>query len=96
MNDTCERQRVEYEYVMEGITTRMQIAIEKIAESNKLLHNTVKYVCIFGLIVVFLAVSSLIVQAQLFIWHCEQSRPATVSEVVDTGGEAVSQFGQGT
>ena len=39
------RSQQEYEFIMEGITTRMQMALEKMAESNKLMHSAVKWVC---------------------------------------------------
>lgn len=40
-----ERQQLEYEFIMDGITTRMQIAMEKMAESNKLMHSAVRWAC---------------------------------------------------
>lgn len=42
MND---EERQEYEFIMDGITTRMQIALEKMAESNKLMHSAVRWAC---------------------------------------------------
>lgn len=42
----------EWEFVMEGITTRMQLALEKMAESNKLLHSAVKWVCAVSIVIV--------------------------------------------
>lgn len=47
-----EKQQQEWEFVMEGITTRMQIALEKMAESNKLLHSAVKWVCAVSIVIV--------------------------------------------
>ena len=40
-----ERQQQEYEFVMEGITTRMQIALEKMSESNRMMSETNKRLC---------------------------------------------------
>ena len=45
MNEKNERSQQEYEFIMEGITTRMQMALEKMAESNRLMHSAVKWVC---------------------------------------------------
>ena len=47
-----EKQQQELEFVMEGITTRMQIALEKMAESNKLLLSAVKWVCAVSIVIV--------------------------------------------
>lgn len=47
-----EKQQQEWEFVMEGITTRMQLALEKMAESNKLLHSAVKWVCAVSIVIV--------------------------------------------
>ena len=40
-----ERQQQEIEFIMDGITTRMQIALEKMSESNKLMHRAVIWSC---------------------------------------------------
>ena len=40
-----ERTQQEYEFIMEGITTRMQIALEKMAESNRMMSDTNKRLC---------------------------------------------------
>jgi hypothetical protein len=50
--DPEEKQQQEWEFVMEGITTRMQLALEKMAESNKLLHSAVKWVCAVSIVIV--------------------------------------------
>ena len=52
MNDQENRTTQELEFVMEGITTRMQMALEKMAESNKLLHSAVKWVCAVSIVIV--------------------------------------------
>lgn len=43
--ESRERQQQEYEFVMEGITTRMQIALEKMSESNRMMSDTNKRLC---------------------------------------------------
>lgn len=40
-----ERLQQEYEFIMEGITTRMQIALEKMSESNRMMSETNKRLC---------------------------------------------------
>lgn len=37
-----KRQQQEYEFVMEGITTRMQTALEKMSESNRMMADNAK------------------------------------------------------
>ena len=52
MNEQEKRSAQEWEFVLEGITTRMQMALEKMAESNKLLHSAVKWVCAVSVVIV--------------------------------------------
>ena len=58
-----ERQQQEYEFIMDGITTRMQIAMEKMtesntaaltkmSESNKMMHSAVRWACGVTIVVV--------------------------------------------
>lgn len=47
-----KREQQEWEFVLEGITTRMQMALEKMAESNKLMHSAVKWVCALSIVIV--------------------------------------------
>ena len=47
-----DRQQQEYEFIMDGITTRMQIALEKMAESNKLMHKAAIWSGIVTIVVV--------------------------------------------
>lgn len=42
----------EYQFIMDGITTRMQIALEKMAESNKLMHRAAVWSGIVTIVVV--------------------------------------------
>lgn len=94
MNQSDERQQQEYEYVMEGITTRMHIALEKMAESNRLLRSTVKSVCYVMLAVIIIIVSGFIVSNQLWISHINHIRKSMAQEVV-IADEAVLEPGQG-
>lgn len=52
MSEQGERTQQEWEFVMEGITTRMQLALEKMADSNKLMHSAVKWVCALSIVIV--------------------------------------------
>ena len=60
--DNTERQQQEYEFVMEGITTRMQIALEKQSAS-------VRWVCIVMLVTVLLVIAGFIVNNVIMINH---------------------------
>ena len=51
MSEKNERTAQEYEFIMEGITTRMQMALEKMAESNKLMHSAVRWVCAVSIVI---------------------------------------------
>lgn len=52
MDEQENRAQQEWEFVLEGITTRMQMALEKMAESNKLMHSAVKWVCALSIVIV--------------------------------------------
>ena len=52
MSEPEKREQQEWEFVLEGITTRMQMALEKMAESNKLMHSAVKWVCALSIVIV--------------------------------------------
>lgn len=62
-----ERQQQEYEFVMEGITTRMQIALEKQSAS-------VRWVCIVMLVTVLLVISGFIINNVIMINHINDIR----------------------
>lgn len=65
--NNMERQQQEYEYVMEGITTRMQIALEKQSAS-------VRWVCIVMLVTVLLIIAGFIVNNVIMINHINDIR----------------------
>ena len=52
MDEQEKRDSQELEFILEGITTRMQMALEKMAESNKLMHSAVKWVCGLSIVIV--------------------------------------------
>lgn len=84
-----ERSPQEYAYIMDGITTRMQLAIEKVSEANKLFRSTVRMVCIVMLIVVMVVVGGFILETRTWIGHVNEIRSGVVTS------ETVSQLGDG-
>ena len=94
MSDNNERTPQEYAYIMDGITVRMQTAIEKMAESNKLFRSTVKYVCIVMILVVLIMASGFIINNVIMINHVNSLRSSMAGEVVTY--ETVFQQRSGT
>ena len=90
-----ERQQQEYEFVMEGITTRMQIALEKMADSNRMMSETNKRLCgVFRAMCVMMIVVVLIVALGFIVDHqlCTRNGAnATASEVVTNAGAEPAQ-----
>ena len=68
-----ERQQQEYEFVMEGITTRMQIALEKMADSNKMLAENNKRQSHIWLIVLFIVVLGFLANNIIMIVRAEDA-----------------------
>ena len=63
MDEQEKRSAQEWEFVLEGITTRMQMALEKMAESNKLLHSAVKWVCAVSIVIVIVLGAIILIKA---------------------------------
>lgn len=57
-----ERMQQEYEFVMEGITTRMQTALEKMSAA-------MRWMCITSVIMLLLAVAGIIISNLIMINH---------------------------
>lgn len=57
-----ERMQQEYEFVMEGITTRMQTALVKMSAA-------IRWTCITSVIMLLLAVAGIIITTQIMINH---------------------------
>lgn len=70
----CDIQQQEYEFVMEGITTRMQVALEKMADSNRTMSETNKRLCRTMLIVVLVVVLGFLANNVLMIDHINNIR----------------------
>ena len=100
--DEKERTAQEMEFILDGITTRMQMAMgsitessknamEKMAESNRLLRSSNRLLCIVLLTVVIIVVAGFVGITQIWIGHVNQiQNRQSVSEVMP--GEAVSEF----
>lgn len=82
-----ERTPQEYAYITDGITTRMQHAIEKMSESNRMFRSTVRWVCIIMVIVVLIVVGGFLAETKIWIEHVDNLRAEVVA------GETISQFG---
>ena len=87
-----QRQQQEYEFIMEGISTRMTMAMEKMADSNRQMSETnrrlctaLRTMCITMILVVIITALALIADHQL----CIRNATNTGSEVVtDAGAES--------
>lgn len=87
MNEQEERQQQEWEFIFEGVTTRMTLAIKSI-------RTIAKWVCIMAVVMVLLTAVGLIINNRLWMTYTNQLRQeARISEVIP--GEAVSQPGSG-
>ena len=74
MSSNEERQQQEYEFVMEGITTRMQVALEKMADSNRMMSDTNKRLCRTLIIALFIVALAFLVNNVLMINHVNNLR----------------------
>ena len=104
MDAKNDRQQQEYEFIMEGITTRMQIALEKMADSNRMMSESnkrlcaaLRAMCVTMILVVIIVAFGLIVDHQLCI---RDSMNANGSEVVTDAGadsaQGISELGSRT
>ena len=94
-----ERQQQEWEFVMDGITTRMQMAMDKLSDNNKALRETmrsiVKWVCIFALVMTLLTIVGLILNNRMWMTReNDLARQMVVREVIPDAQE-VPQLGSG-
>lgn len=84
------KQQQEYEFVMEGITTRMQIALEKMADSNRMMSDTNKRMCRMMIITVVIFALAFLINNVLMINHINDIRGSGVS-----ANETVSEYRPG-
>ena len=83
--DNKERQQQEYEFVMEGISTRMTLAMEKMAESNRMMSDTNKRLCRVLIAALVIVALGFIVNNMLWM-HKDDGHKSAVSEVVTYAG----------
>lgn len=88
--DEKERQQQEYEFVMEGITTRMQMALEKMADSNRMMSESNRRLCTMFIVALVIVVLGFIANNIIMINHVNNIRGSEVS-----ASETVSQFRPG-
>ena len=88
-----ERTPQEYAYITDGITTRMQHAIEKMSESNRMFRSTVRWVCLIMVAVVLIVVGGFLAETKIWIDHVDNLRAGqvvageTVQELRDPAGD---------
>lgn len=85
-----ERDRTpqEYEFIMEGISTRMTMALEKMADSNRMMSENNRRLCHTMILVVIIVALAFLVNNVIMINHINDIR----SEV--GVHETVPEFGQ--
>ena len=88
-----ERRQQDYEFVMEGITTRMQIALEKMADSNRQMSETnkrlcsaLRAMCVTMILVVIIVALGFIADHQLTVRNGVNEKASEV--VTDAGARA--------
>ena len=93
MSENNERQLQEYEFVLEGITTRMQLAIEKMAESNRMMSESNRRLCHTMIIVVIVMALAFLVNNVIMINHVNNIRSEVVTDAGAGSTQAVSEPG---
>ena len=88
MSDQNSRQQQEYEFVLEGITTRMQLALEKMADSNRMMSESNRRLCTMFIVALVIVVLGFITNNVIMINHVNEIRGSGVS-----AHEEVSELG---
>lgn len=88
MSDQNSRQQQEYEFVLEGITTRMQLALEKMADSNRMMSESNRRLCTMFIVALVIVVLGFITNNVIMINHINEIRGSGVST-----HEEVSELG---
>ena len=88
MSDQNSRQQQEYEFILEGITTRMQLALEKMADSNRMMSESNRRLCTMFIVALVIVVLGFITNNVIMINHVNEIRGSGVS-----AHETVSQLG---
>lgn len=95
----CEKQQQEYEFIMEGISTRMTLAMEKMADSNRMMSETnkrlcsaLKTMCATMIVVVIIVVLGFIADRQL--WNRNETNVQASEVVTDADTESAQTVPQ--
>lgn len=88
MNES-DRQRQDFEFIMEGITTRMQIALEKMGESNRAMSESNRRLCRMFIAALVIVVLGFIVNN--VIWMYRDAGKSITSEVVTDAGARAAE-----
>lgn len=81
-----ERTQQEYEYIMEGITTRMQMALEKMADSNRMMSESNRRLCHTIILTVIIVALAFLVNNIFMINHVNQIRGVSAHETISQLG----------
>lgn len=98
--DEKERSQQEMEYILDGITTRMQMAMEsitktskdatdKMAESNKAMKSAIACVCIAMILALVISIGGTIITIQMI--HANHTQTAACACEV-TANETLSEL----
>lgn len=83
-----ERTQQEYEFIMEGITTRMQIALEKMADSNRMMSESNRRLCRMFIAALVIVVLGFIVNNMIWMDRAASARGTAGEVVTDAGARA--------
>ena len=83
----CNKQQQEYEFIMEGISTRMTMAMDKMAESNRMMSESNRRLCHTMILVVIIMSLAFLVNNVIMINHINNIRSGV------SANETVSQLG---
>ena len=103
MDEKNERGPQEMEYILDGITTRMQMAMEsitktskdateKMAESNRIMKSSIVCICVAMILALLISITGTIITIQMI--HANHAQSAACACEVTTD-ETVSQFRPG-
>jgi len=83
-----ERSQQEYEFIMEGITTRMQIALEKMTESNRMMSESNRRLCRMFIAALVIVVLGFIANNVIWMDRANTARGSAGEVVTDAGARA--------
>lgn len=106
MADNDNRTVNEMEYILDGITTRMQMAMqsmnensknsmERMAESNKHMQKCNMALCVTMIVVVLIIILGSIVTTSIWMGRVKDLRAEIAATEVVSAGATLPQFGSG-